>query len=321
MIEFAAVLINENYAGVLVSFLLVGGFGFIGKHLIDTAIKCCEDFTVISRKDPEVNWASYPYVLDNTLDDKALFDLALQHNVVVYLASSSIPATGSFTREIRENVEPAIELIDRLTSFNPALKVIYISSGGQVYGNEYHELISEKAKCLPVSPYGYGKLMVEESLAYLHRTKKTRIAVLRVANPVGRWQTGLRQGIVNVVFQALMNNNPVKIFGTGLEVRDYLDADELAELILRVAKADFGFTTWNVGSGQATSTIELVTKIENIVGKTAVKQYLPRRFVDPEYAVLECSKLHHDLGWKASQSIDKILEKTLAHKLSVSTLK
>lgn len=298
------------------SYLLVGGFGFIGKHLIEAINDQTSSFTAISRKDPGEQWASYPYFLDNTLDDKVIEELANQHKVVVYLASSSIPATGSFLREITENVEPALQLIDRLTGFNRNLKVIYLSSGGQIYGNEYLDVVTEKAICRPVSPYGYGKLIVEQSLAYLHRTKGIKVAILRVANPVGRWQTGLRQGLVNVVFQALNNNRPVTIFGNGEERRDYIDADELAQLILLVGNSDFSFNTWNVGSGQATSTIELVTKIENIVGKTATKEYLPRRSVDPEFAVLDCSKLFLDLQWKATKNINDILDKTLSFKMN-----
>ncbi|WP_158967016.1 NAD-dependent epimerase/dehydratase family protein [Paraglaciecola sp. L3A3] len=297
------------------SYLLVGGFGFIGKHLIEAIIDRQDSFTVVSRKDPDMKWTSYPYVLDNTLDDKSMSELAKNHSSVIYLASSSIPSTGSFLREITEGVEPAIQFIDRLTEFNPDLKVIYLSSGGQIYGNEYKELVTESEVCRPVSPYGYGKLMVEESLAYLHRTKGTKVAALRVANPVGRWQTGLRQGLVNVVFQALNSNKPVTIFGNGKECRDYIDADELAQLILLVANSDFSFKTWNVGSGQATSTLDLVSKIEKIVGKTAVKEFLPRRFVDPEFAVLDCSKLFSDLNWKVTKSIDEILIKTLAFKM------
>jgi UDP-glucose 4-epimerase len=301
------------------SYLLVGGFGFIGKHLIEALCVNNDDFTVISRKDPDIKWSSYPYVLDNTLDGQDLSALAKKHSVVVYLASSSIPATGSFTRELTENVEPAVELIDRLTEFNPNLKIIYLSSGGQIYGNEYSAPASEKMACRPVSPYGYGKLMVEQSLAYLHRTKGTKIAILRVANPVGRWQTGLRQGMVNVVFQALVSDKPVTIFGTGNECRDYIDADELAQLILLVAHTNYNFETWNVGSEQATSTIDLVSKIEKIVGKSAIKQYQLRRAVDPEFAVLDCNKVFLDLHWKTTNNLDQILEKTLSYKIN-STL-
>jgi UDP-glucose 4-epimerase len=298
------------------SFLLVGGFGFIGKHFIEATIDNNYGFTVIARKDPDAKWMHHAYVLDNTLDDNAMSDLAKRHKVIVYLASSSIPSTGSFLREITENVEPALNLIDRLTGFNPDLKVIYLSSGGQIYGNDYLKPVNEEAICKPMSPYGYGKLMVEDSLAYLHRTKGTKISILRVANPVGRWQTGLRQGIVNVVFQALKNNRPVMVFGNGNECRDYIDADDLAQLILLVAHSDFSFKIWNVGSGQATSTIQLLSKIEHIVGSVANKEYLPRRRVDPEFAVLDCSKVLSDLGWQVTKNIDDILQKTLSFKIA-----
>jgi UDP-glucose 4-epimerase len=298
-----------------VSLLLVGGFGFVGKHLIERLKSYGIRFTVITKRDPEVAWAKCPYVLDNTLDDKTLKQLAVAHDTVVYMASSSIPTSGSFLRELSENVEPAVKLIDKLTTENPNMNVLYLSSGGQIYGNDYNRPMSETDVCCPVSPYGYGKLMIEKSLEYLHLTKGVKIAILRVANPVGRWQTKLRQGIVNVVLQSIKSGEPVNIFGTGEEVRDYLDADELAELIIKVAAFHFEFELWNVGSGEGTSTASIIAKIENVVGIKVEKKYLPRRKVDPVSAVLNCRKLQTLLGWKTHYSIDQILEKTISQKM------
>ena len=299
--------------------LIVGGFGFIGKHLVENALAKNISFTVIARKDPDVPWVKYPYILENSLDDDAFQTLAAEHDALVYLASSSIPATGSFLKEFPTNVEPAVQLVERLTYHNPELKVIYLSSGGQVYGNGYKRPMKESDNCEPMSPYGFGKLMTEQSLSYLHRSRGTKIAILRVANPVGKWQVGLRQGLVNVVYQSLMLKEPLKIFGTGAELRDYIDVDELAQLIIKVASMDFDLETWNVGSGVGTATIQLVEKIESFLGIEGEKVFLPRRPVDPESAVLNCEKIEKQLGWKARMSIDDVLEKTLNSKLKTAS--
>lgn len=297
--------------------LVVGGFGFIGKHLIERALASDVEFTVIARKDPDSTWSGYPYVLENTIDNECLETLSKTHDAVVYMASSSIPATGSFIKEFTENVEPAVQIVERLTYHNPKIKVIYLSSGGQVYGNDYCRPMRESDSCFPVSPYGFGKLMTEQGLAFLQRSKGIKLAILRVANPVGKWQSGLRQGLVNVVYQSLKSGEPIKIFGSGDEVRDYLDADELAELILKIVGSQFDFKIWNVGSGVATSTLSLVNKIENYLGMTGEKLFFPRRKVDPKSAVLDCRKLQLDMNWKASLTIDQILEKTLSHKMKL----
>ncbi|SEQ58257.1 UDP-glucose 4-epimerase [Amphritea atlantica] len=295
--------------------LVVGGFGFIGKHLIERALSSEVEFTVVARKDPDSGWAGYPYVLENTIDNECLESLSKTHDAVVYMASSSIPATGSFIKELTENVEPAVQIVERLTYYNPAIKVIYLSSGGQVYGNDYSRPMCERDTCFPVSPYGFGKLMTEQGLAFLQRTRGIKLAILRVANPVGKWQYGLRQGLVNVVYQSLKSGEPIKIFGSGEEVRDYLDADELAELVLKITNSQFDFKVWNVGSGVATSTLSLVEKIEKYLGISGEKLFFPRRKFDPKSAVLDCRKLQLDMNWKASLTIDQILEKTLSHKM------
>lgn len=295
-------------------FLLVGGFGFLGKHLIMRLRQNGNEFTVISRKEPLPPWSDCSLVLSSALDGEAVRQLALSHDVLVYLASSSIPGSSTVVNELDNNVRPAVDFMNEITDCNPKLSIIYLSSGGQIYGNDYSTPIKESFECKPMSPYAYGKLLIEQSLAYLHRKKNTNVVILRVANPVGQWQTGTKQGLVNVAIQCIQHNKAISIFGTGLEVRDYVDADDVAAIIDKIAGSDFRYDIFNIGTGKAVSTIEIIHLVESIFGRQLEKRYLSRRPVDPEYAVLDCSKVLEQYGWSANSDISSIMLKTIESK-------
>lgn len=296
------------------NFLLVGGFGFLGRHLILHLKERGGSFTVITRKEPLPPWNQNDFILSSALDAERMKELANTHEVLVYMASSSIPGSSTLVNELDSNVRPAVEFINTMTDFNPELKIIYLSSGGQIYGNAYTAPMRESDDCHPVSPYAYGKLLIEQSLAFMHRQKKIHVVILRVANPVGCWQTGSRQGLVNVVMQAVKHDKPVTIFGTGHEVRDYIDADDVALIIDKIGLSPFSYDIFNIGSGVAVATIEIIEMIENLVGKRIEKKYLDRRPVDPEYAVLNCDKVFKQYGWLANKGIFSIMSKTLESK-------
>jgi len=301
-------------------FLLVGGFGFLGKHLIAHLNKYENEFTVISRKEPSPPWNDYNFELTSALDEESVKRLALTHNVLVYMASSSIPGSSTVVNELDSNVRPAVDFIHRITEYNPNLKVIYLSSGGQIYGNDYTTPIKESFDCKPVSPYAYGKLLIEQSLSFLHRKKNINVVILRIANPVGQWQIGTKQGLVNVAIQSIKHNKVLSIFGTGFEVRDYIDADDVVAIIYKIANSDFRYDIFNIGTGKAVSTIEIIELVESIFAKQVEKKYVPRRPVDPEYAVLDCSKITERYDWTPNKNIGSIMQKTFENKKKLNLL-
>lgn len=286
----------------------------MGKHLIMHLRQHGHDFTVISRKEPLPPWNDCKFVLSSALDGEHIRMLALSHDVVVYLASSSIPGSSTMVNELDNNVRPAVDFCNAITDHNPNLNIIYLSSGGQIYGNWYSTPIRESSECKPISPYAYGKLLIEQSLAYLHRRKNIKIVILRVANLVGQWQMGTQQGLVNVAIQCVQHHRMLSIFGTGSEVRDYIDADDVAAVIEMIAGSPCRYEVFNVGTGKAVSTLDIIHLVESCFGKQIEKQYLSRRPVDPEYAVLDCSKIFDQYAWSANNDISSIVLKAIEGK-------
>lgn len=294
-------------------YLVIGGYGFLGRHFL-SYIAPRKSHTTITRKAPTDASIQGDYILANDLSEKVIAEIAFSHDVLVHMATSSVPASGSIVSEIYDNLFPTIELIRKLSAYNPNLKVVYMSSGGQVYGNKSSARIKESEIREPISAYGYGKLMVENSLEFLARSEGLKVAILRVSNPIGKFQNRANQGIVNVAYNSLINSKPLTIFGDGTEERDYIDADVVAKVIDDVAHTDFSFDVWNVGSGIGTSLNCLLNEIEKITGRKIEVNYSNRRKVDPVKVILDVSKIEQYLGYSLNTDLPTLLRKVLTAK-------
>lgn len=294
-------------------YLVIGGHGFLGRHFL-SYVAPNHSATTITRKAPSNVLLQSNYLLANNLSDKIVEEIAWGHDVVIHMATSSVPASGSINSEIYDNLFPTVELIRKLTTFNANLKVVYLSSGGQVYGNKTLDRIKETETREPISPYGYGKLMVENTLEFLARNEGLKVAILRVSNPIGKFQSSANQGIVNVVCNSLINRKPLTIFGDGTEERDYIDADVVAKVIDDIAQREFSFDVWNVGSGIGTSLNLLLSEIEKITERKIEVNYSKRREVDPVKVVLDVSKVEKDLGYSLNTGLTSLLHKVLVAK-------
>nr|VFK17461.1 MAG: UDP-glucose 4-epimerase [Candidatus Kentron sp. FM] len=285
--------------------LIFGGTGFIGRHLCCHYTSIGRQATVISRfPDVEFLEKHTSNISSLSLDDfyGNKNEYLTQAEYLIYLASSSIPATykNQPWMELPDNVEPAFKLFSAVVETNPSIRVVYLSSGGTIYGPGHSDPISEDARLEPISPYGYGKVVIEESLRFLGRTKNLNFAILRAANPVGIWQSNPRQGIVAVTLSAILKRRPITLFNHGRQVRDFFDADDLVSAIALAAEAtDLKGKTWNIGSGKGYKICDVVALIESITKTTVEKEIVAARDVDLDYSVLDCSAAFSDLGWRS----------------------
>lgn len=290
--------------------LILGGTGFIGKHLCEAVSKRGTRAVVASRGPDRSFLAEYaPGVAAMSLADLSERgdSVFAEYNTLVYLASTSVPATFEQqpARELSANVAPAFEIFDRAQRANPYLRIIFVSSGGTVYGAGHAAPIRESAPARPISAYGYGKLATEEALRFLGRTRGLSHAILRVSNPVGRWQSNPAHGIVTVALRAALRGEGIKLFNGGVQVRDFIDADDVADAILSVAGSrDYTQSTWNIGSGVGRRILEVVDLVEAMTGLPIARTNLSGRAVDVPYSVLDCGKAQRELNWTARTPLE-----------------
>tara|TARA_R110002051_G_scaffold139514_1_gene212202 strand:+ start:18422 stop:19288 length:867 start_codon:yes stop_codon:yes gene_type:complete len=234
---------------------------------------------------------------------------------VLYLASASVPAsnTDSPHLELSANVQPVMRAAARVAKSGSGARFIFFSSGGTVYGRDHTRPIPETAPLAPITPYGLGKVQSELAVQYFGRVVGLKHAVLRLGNPIGQWQQSQRQGLVGIVLRCLAENKPLQLFGDGHNLRDYFDADDVAELVLKLdAAREMDDGVWNVGSGMGTGELELLDLIQSLVGRRLDIEPRPARNVDLRYAVLDASKAERDFQWSCTKSLRDSLSEIIA---------
>jgi UDP-glucose 4-epimerase len=292
--------------------ILLGANGFLGRHTAELLGRRGQRAIAVSRAPDRgffEGFAPSIKVMNAAEFASSAGDAAIaEADVLIHFAWGSVPATfvDEPWRELPENVQPSLELFHRVAAISPRTKIVLLSSGGTIYGTEDSAPKDESAPTRPISGYGLGKLMAEEGLRFVARTRGTPHAILRVSNPVGRWQTDNRQGIVGVGLRAARDGVPVRLFGGGVQVRDFVDADDVADAILRAA-ADrtHGAATWNVGSGVGVSVIDMLTRVSEVIGRPVAIEHAPPRAIDVPHIVLDCRKVAEDLGWTAKTPIEQ----------------
>src|SRR5215469_4107217 len=291
--------------------ILIGANGFLGRHTAELLERQGRSAIAVSRNPDRDFFRRFTPSLQimNAADfaSSAGDDAIAAADAIIYLVCQSVPSTfvDEPWRELPENVQPALEFFHRVARISPKPKIVFLSSGGTIYGSDGAAPQSETAPTRPISGYGLGKLLAEEGLRFLGRTRNTRYAILRVSNPVGRWQTDGRQGIVGVGLRAARDGASVRLFGGGTQVRDFVDADDVAEAILRAAvDRTHDAATWNIGSGVGVSIIDMLGHVSRVIGRPIPVEHAPARAIDVPHVVLDCRKVAGDLGWNAKTALD-----------------
>jgi UDP-glucose 4-epimerase len=291
--------------------ILIGANGFLGRHTAELLERQGRPAIAVSRNPDRDFFRRFTPSLQvmDAVDfaSSAGGDAIAAADAIIYFTWRSVPSTfvDEPWRELPENVLPALEFFHRVAGISPKSKIVLLSSGGTIYGSEGTAPRSETAPTTPISGYGLGKLLAEEGLRFVSRTRDTRYAILRVSNPVGRWQTDARQGIVGVALRAARDGASIRLFGGGTQVRDFVDADDVAEAIVRAAiDRTHDAATWNIGSGIGVSVIDMLGRISKLIDRPIAIEHAPARAIDVQHVVLDCRKVARDLGWTVETPLE-----------------
>lgn len=294
--------------------LVIGGSGFIGQHFRDFARGRHEVAYVLrgSPSDKAEPRSNEVFIDASAFDGPAGDDLIRNAQAIVYLRSASVPGTfeANPDEELNANAQPALSFFARCAKINVNARVVFTSSGGAVYGAIQHAPISENQPTQPISAYGYSKLVIEESLRFLSRSRGQRFSILRLSNPVGRHHANPRQGLVSAAFHAARTGKPLPLFGTS-NVRDYVDADDVAAALMAAACDEAQENrTLNIGSGLGLTIAEMIEAIEATLAICVPVEINAPRKVDVPHVILDCRRAEEELGWRATTPLSETLVKT-----------
>ena len=269
--------------------LIIGGAGFIGTNLVRFlgrnteeeiyVADACEEFFAPIKQLGFLNVRFIPFAFAGSAD----FDSLLAGKDIVYhLASSTIPGNSNIdiASELDRDVLTTVRMLDACVR-QGVKKVIFISSGGAVYGKKGQCPIKEDMVTYPITSYGIQKVTIEK-LLYLYRYQKgLDYRVIRLGNPYGPYQrpNGKLGVVTTFVYKALIGE-PLDVYGDGSVVRDFIYIDDAMEGIKCITEGESEYRTFNLGSGKGTSVNEIVQKIKATINNQIPVRYHEIRAID-----------------------------------------
>lgn len=291
--------------------LLLGGAGFIGRALARRLSAEGCHIHVLSRRPADNDWAGVEYHR-GSLDDAALLRSILPEcHTVIHLACTTTPTASACQPmlEALQNLTPTLRLLE-LLNMQPK-RLIFLSSGGTVYGDPGPESVAEDLATMPRSYYGAGKVALESFLNAFAVEAAVPTVIVRPSNAFGPGQE-LRRGfgIIRTLLEHARRCTTLSIWGDGSIVRDFIFIDDVVEAICRLIDHPAPGRTYNLGAGIGTSLNELIALVERVSLRKLKVEYMPARRIDVQRIILRTARLEADCGWRPQISLEEGIRRT-----------
>ncbi len=319
--------------------LVTGGAGYIGSHTVVELLEQGEEVVIV---DNLCN--SHPASVDriekicskrpdfyqvDVCNKSSLAEVFAKYKFKSVIHFAGLKAVGESTtiplHYYQNNVAGTLTLCEVMAEYN--VKNLVFSSSATVYGDPHTVPILENFPTGATNPYGRSKLIVEEILGDLYQSDNSwNIALLRYFNPVGAHSSGLigedPNGIPNnlvpyITQVAVGRLTQLSVFGDdyntpdGTGVRDYIHVVDLAKGHLKALDKlaeNAGLVTYNLGTGQGYSVLEMLKAFEKVSGKTIAYKIVPRRPGDIASCYSDPSLAKQELNWQAELDLSDMAE-------------
>jgi UDP-glucose 4-epimerase len=300
-------------------FVVTGGAGFIGSHIVKLLIQKNYDVSVIDNLHTG-NKKNLQSVIDeidfHEIDireyEKISKIMQKTDGIFHQAALTSVPESFEIPEEYHDvNVKGTENIFNIAKKQN--LKVVYASSSS-VYGTVNEIPISENSERNPINPYGNTKLD-DELLAETFTNNGAEIIGLRYFNVYGIGQTGSYAGVITKFMQNLSKNEPPIIFGDGSQIRDFIHVLDIANANLAVMNNSITSGFFNVGTGKAISIKELANIMIKIYGLELNPIYKNPLSGDIEKSKADTQKLEKLIDWKYDIQLHDGLKKIIENEI------
>lgn len=289
--------------------LVVGAGGFMGPPLVCALHEAKCSVVAVSRHPA----AAFPHDIEHIARPLATaqeYSTSLAGcAAVVWLASTTTPGSsaGDPLKELEENLRPFFVFLSAL-QHHPECELLYVSTGGAIYGDVAGGLAREDLVLAPKSYYSAGKGAAEHFVSACCYQYRCRATILRPSNVYGHGQP-YREGfgIISAAFDTLANDRVFTIWGDGEAIRDYLNIDDFIALCVKIlsGRMSNGVGVFNASRGEGVSVNELLSAIERVTGKPLRRRYLPQRSIDVSRIVLDNRKTCETFDWQPLVTLER----------------
>jgi UDP-glucose 4-epimerase len=301
----------EPYRGKRV--LVTGGLGFIGFNLVQALQSASANVGVLNR-----SWPPRPGSVETTLPGVTFFkgdirdpavveDAVAGCELIFHLAGKSGPAASNASPldDLDVNSRGTLTLLESCRLVNSGVKIVFPSSR-LVYAANAESPVNETAPTAPLSAYGIHKLAAEQYLLLYQRLHGLRVCVLRITNPYGPFQRPEqnRYGIVNWFIHEAVHGRPLRVYGQGTQLRDYIHIDDVVVAMLAAGVApEADGKIFNVGTGRGVSFLEVAKMITRAAGRGRIEHTdwpSDAALVETGDFVADTALISRCLGWNAT---------------------
>jgi dTDP-glucose 4,6-dehydratase len=198
-------------------------------------------------------------------------------------------------------------------------KIFYHISTDEVYGSLSDTgYFKETTPYDPRSPYSASKASSDHFVRAFYHTYKLPVIISNCSNNFGPNQNN--EKLIPVVINSILNNNPIPVYGSGKNIRDWLYVEDHVMAIDQILAHGQPGETYNIGGGNELSNIELINKIilemDKILDRpkesslSLIKYVEDRKGHDFRYAI-DCSKLSSELGWHPQKDFKDAIKSTI----------
>lgn len=325
----------------LKTILVTGGAGYIGTHtnveLLEAGYRVIvldnlsnSQYTAIERVE-EITGRKIEFIEADLRDKEATAAVFDRNSIDAVIHFAGLKAVGESVRipipYYQNNIGGTLNLLEAMK--DAGVRNLVFSSSATVYGEPASLPITEDFPVSATNPYGRSKLIIEEILADVHVSDSSwNIARLRYFNPVGAHESGrigespndTPNNLMPYISQVAVGRlEKLSVFGDdypthdGTGVRDYIHVVDLARGHIKALKKlalNPGLVTYNLGTGQGYSVLDMVRAFEKASGRSIAYQIAPRREGDIATCYADPGLAARELGWKAEKGIEKMCADT-----------
>jgi UDP-glucose 4-epimerase len=301
---------------------VTGGAGFIGSHVVDALAERGDDVLVIDDLSSgrvenleDARGRGARLLEANVTDTEAVARAFDSHRpeLVCHLAAQ-IDVRRSVADpayDLGVNVAGTINLLEAARQAETR-RFVFTSTGGAIYGEGAGRQLplDERAECRPDAPYGQSKFAAEGYVSLFARLYGLSGVSLRLGNVYGpRQDPHGEAGVVAIFCTALLGDGRPRVFGDGLQTRDYVYVGDVVRAFLAAADSD-ATGAYNVGTGVETSVMDLGERLGRICGREFDPEMAPSRPGEVQRISISSALATERLAWSAATELDRGLELT-----------